>query len=69
MDQGWVLESLLGEHNNRLVIDLLDDISLVAKSLDELSEGLSLLLDDTGLVPVDSQTCAHGVEVTGEQPT
>jgi hypothetical protein len=68
MDQGWVLESLLEEHNNRLVIDLLDDISLVAKSLDELSEGLSLLLDDTGLVPVDSQTCARGVEVTGEQP-
>jgi hypothetical protein len=48
MDQGWVPESLLEEHNNRLVVDLRGDVSLVAESLDEFSEGLSLLLDDVG---------------------
>jgi hypothetical protein len=46
MDQGWVPESLLEEHYDRLVIDLRDDISLVVETLDELPEGLSLLLDD-----------------------
>jgi hypothetical protein len=40
-------ESLLEEHNNRLVVDLRDDVSLIAESLDELLEGLSLLLYDT----------------------
>jgi hypothetical protein len=40
--------SLLEEHNNKLVIDLRGDISLVAKTLDELLDGLSLLLDDAG---------------------
>jgi hypothetical protein len=48
MYQGWAPKSLLEEHNNRLVINLQDDISLVAESMDELSEGPSLLLDDTG---------------------
>jgi hypothetical protein len=48
MDQGWILESLLEEHNNRLVINLRDDVSFLVESLDELSEGLSLLLDDAG---------------------
>jgi hypothetical protein len=47
-DQRWVAKSLLEEHNNRLVVDLRDDISLVVESLDELLEGLSLLLDDAG---------------------
>jgi hypothetical protein len=46
-DQGGVPESLLREHNNRHVIDLRDDISLVAETLDELLEGHALLLDDT----------------------
>jgi hypothetical protein len=46
MDQGWVPESLLEEHNNRLVVNLWDNISLVTESLDELPEGLSLLLDN-----------------------
>jgi hypothetical protein len=45
-DQGQVPESLLEEHNNRLVVDLRDDISLVVESLAELPEGLSLLLDN-----------------------
>jgi hypothetical protein len=45
-DQGRVSESLLKEHNNRLVVDLRDDVSLLAELLDELLEGLSLLLDD-----------------------
>jgi hypothetical protein len=31
-----VPESLFEEHNNRLVVNLWDDISLVAESLDEL---------------------------------
>jgi hypothetical protein len=48
MDQGRVHESFLEEHNKRLVINLWDDISIVAKSLDEFLEGLSLLLDDAG---------------------
>jgi hypothetical protein len=48
MDQGWVPESLLEEHDNRLVVNLRDDISLIGETLDELSEGLSLLLDDAG---------------------
>jgi hypothetical protein len=47
-DQGWVLESFLEEHDNGLVIDLSDDIPLIAETLDELSEGLSLLLNDDG---------------------
>jgi hypothetical protein len=47
-DQGRVSESLLEEHDNRLVIDLWDYISLVAEMLDKLPEGLSLLLDDAG---------------------
>jgi hypothetical protein len=47
-DQGWVPESLLEKHENRLVVNLWDDISLVAEMLDELPEGLSLLLDDVG---------------------
>ncbi len=46
--QGWVPESLLQEHNNGLVIDLQDDISHVVGMLNELLEGLSLLLDDAG---------------------
>jgi hypothetical protein len=44
----WVPESLLEEHCDRLVVDLRDDIPLVAEILDELSEGLSPLLDDAG---------------------
>jgi hypothetical protein len=47
-DQGRVPKSLLEEHDNRLVINLRDDISFVAETLDELPEGLSLLLDDAG---------------------
>jgi hypothetical protein len=46
--QGRVPESLLEEHNNRLVVNLRDDVSFVVELLDELLEGLSLLLDDTG---------------------
>jgi hypothetical protein len=67
MDQGWAPESLLEEHYDRLVIDLRDDISLIVETLDELSEGLFLLLDDAGYVPFNSQSCARGMEVTGEQ--
>jgi hypothetical protein len=48
IDQGQVPESLFVEHNNRLIVDLRDDVSFVAKMLDELPEGLSLLLDDAG---------------------
>jgi hypothetical protein len=46
--KGRDLESFLEEHHNELVIDLQDVISLVAETLDELPEGLFLLLDDTG---------------------
>jgi hypothetical protein len=41
MDQGWVSESLLEEHDDRLLVNLQDDISLVAETLDELPEGLT----------------------------
>jgi hypothetical protein len=34
MDQGWGPESLLEEHNNRLVVDRQDDVSLVVESVD-----------------------------------
>jgi hypothetical protein len=48
MDQGRVPESLLEEQNSRLVVDLRGHVSLVAESLDELLEGVSLLFDDAG---------------------
>jgi hypothetical protein len=41
-------KSLIEEHNNRLVVVLWDDISLVVEMLDELTEGLTHLLDDAG---------------------
>jgi hypothetical protein len=47
-DQGRVRESFLEEHDNGHVIDLRDDISLVADMLDELPKGHFLLLDDVG---------------------
>jgi hypothetical protein len=43
-----VPESLLEEHDNRLVVDLRDNVSLIAEALDKLSEGLSFLLDHAG---------------------
>jgi hypothetical protein len=66
MDQGRVPKSLLEEHENRLVVNLRDDISPVAEMLDELLEGLSLLLDKASYVPVHSRMCSCGMEVTGE---
>jgi hypothetical protein len=66
MDQGCVPESFPEEHDNGLVVDLRDGIPLIVETLDELLEGLSFLLDDAGLVPVDSRMSACGVEVTGE---
>jgi hypothetical protein len=39
-DQGWIPEFLLKEHNNRLVVDLRDDILLVVESPDELPAAL-----------------------------
>jgi hypothetical protein len=66
----WIrYESLLEEHNDELVIDLRDDVSLVAEMLDKLLEGLTLLLDDGNQVPVNSQTHTRGMEVVGEQST
>jgi hypothetical protein len=51
----WIrYESLLEEHNDELVIDLRDDVSLVAEMLDKLLEGLTHLLDDGNQVPVNS---------------
>jgi hypothetical protein len=43
-DQGGAPESLLEEHDDWLIVNLCDDISLVAEPLDELPEGLSFLL-------------------------
>jgi hypothetical protein len=47
-DQGWLPQSLLEELDNRLVVNLQDDDSLVAKTLDKFLEWLSLLLDNVG---------------------
>jgi hypothetical protein len=47
-DQRWVLESLLEEHNNWFVVNLWNEVSLIAKVLDELLEWFSLLLDEAG---------------------
>jgi hypothetical protein len=47
-------ESLLEEHDYRLVIDLQNNISIVAKTLDKVPEGLSFLLDYAGMVLVES---------------
>jgi hypothetical protein len=52
--QGRVPESLLKEHDYRLVVDLQNNVSIVAKTLDKLLEGLSFLLDYAGMVLVDS---------------
>jgi hypothetical protein len=38
VDQGRIPESLLGEHNNRFIVNLRNEVSLVVKALDELSE-------------------------------
>jgi hypothetical protein len=66
----WIrYESLLEEHNDGLVIDLRDDVSLVAEMLDKLLEGLTLLLDDGNQVLVNSQAHTRGMEVVGEQST
>jgi hypothetical protein len=46
--------SFLEEHDDRFVINLWDDVSIIVEALDKLSEGLSLLLYHAGQVPVDS---------------
>jgi hypothetical protein len=69
VDQWRVLVSLLEEHDDVFVIDLWDDVSLVAKALDKLLEILSLLLYGTSQVPVDSWSCAHCLEVVDELST
>jgi hypothetical protein len=66
VDQGWVPESPLEEHNNRFVVNLRNEVSLVAKSRDELSEWFSLLLDNASQVPLDSWLCTRGTEVVVE---
>jgi hypothetical protein len=48
LDLGQIPEFLLEEHDDRLVIDVRDDIPLIVEALNDLSEELSLLLDDTG---------------------
>jgi hypothetical protein len=47
-DKGRVPKSLLEEYDDRLVIDLRYNVSLVAVMLDKLPEGLSFLLDHAG---------------------
>jgi hypothetical protein len=47
IDRCWVPKSFLEEHDNRLIVDIGDNIPLIAEMLDELPEGLSLLLYDT----------------------
>jgi hypothetical protein len=42
------LESFLEEHDDRLVVDLRDDVPLVAEALNKLSEGVSFVLHHVG---------------------
>jgi hypothetical protein len=69
LDQGWVFESLLEEHDDGFIVNLLDDVPFVVETLDEFSEGLSLLLHDAGLVQVNSWWLTSGSEVADELPT
>jgi 5,10-methenyltetrahydromethanopterin hydrogenase len=66
MDQGWVLESFLEEHDNRLVVNLQDDIPLVAKALDKFPKGLSHFLYYAGYIPVNSRMHTCGMKVASE---
>jgi hypothetical protein len=59
-------ESLLEEHDDGFIVNLRYNVSLVAEALDKLSKVFSLLLYDTGQVPVDTWSCAHGPEVADE---
>jgi hypothetical protein len=65
-NQRRVPESLLEEHNNRFVINLQNEVSLVAKALDEVSEWFSLLLDNAEQVPLNSWSCTCGTKVVVE---
>jgi hypothetical protein len=58
-DDGRVPESHLEEHDDEFIINIQDDISLVAEMLDKLSGGLSLLLYNAGQVLVNSWSCAR----------
>jgi hypothetical protein len=48
MDLGRVPKPFLEEHHDQLVVNLWDDIPLVAEALDVFSERLSFLLDNAG---------------------
>jgi hypothetical protein len=41
-------ESFLEEHDDRFVVDLRDDVPLVAEALNKLSEGVSFVLHHVG---------------------
>jgi hypothetical protein len=51
------------------VINLSDDVPLIAETLDKFPEGFTLLLYHVGLIPFDSWTRKSGPEVASEQPT
>jgi hypothetical protein len=68
-DQERVSKSFLEEHDDGFIIDLRDDVSLVAEPLNKFSEGLSLLLYNTGQVPFNSWLRACVSEVADELPT
>jgi hypothetical protein len=61
MDQGWVPESFLEAHDNGLLINLRNDIPLIAEMLDELPEGLSLFLDNAGVENSYAAPQAHRI--------
>jgi hypothetical protein len=44
----------------------LSSTSVMIEALNELPKGLSLLLDNTSQIPVNSQMCTCGAEVAGE---
>jgi hypothetical protein len=59
---------LLEEHDEGLVFDLWDNIPLIVETLNEFSEGLSLLLYDAFEVLVNSWWFASSPKVVVELP-
>jgi hypothetical protein len=65
---GVTSKSLLGEHDDRFVVDLWHDIPFVAEALNEFPEGLYLLLYDASQVAIDSWSLVGGPKVVDKLP-
>jgi hypothetical protein len=65
-EHGFGIKTGYDKHDDGFVVDLWDDVSLVVETLDKPLEALSLLLYDTGQVPVDSWSCTCELKVADE---